>query len=691
MVPYKDTATYYFLQGGGEMGQLIRAKDWSHTSIGSPDNWPNSLQTLVSVMLDNPFGTYIAWGKDFIQLYNDGYRPILGASKHPQALGISTRDTFSEIWHIIGPMFEGVMTGKAVGFADFMLPLNRYGYVEECYFDFSYSPIRKDNGEVGGVLVTVIETTNKKKAEEALVQSEQRFRTMADNIPNLAWMAEPDGSIFWYNKKWYEYTGTTPDQMKGWGWQVVHDPAHLPLVLELWVKSISSGQPFEMTFPLKGADHNYRQFLTRVLPVRNPKGEIYQWFGTNTDITERIEAEQNLKKSEDNLRNVILQAPVAMCILRGPEYIVEIANEKMFELWGKSLEEVINKPVFEGLPEARDQGLEALLFNVYTTGETFSANGLAVNLPRKGSMQTVYINFVYEAFKDGDGSISGIMAVAVDVTEQILARNKIEEVVAQRTEELASANLELSHTNSELARSNANLEEFAYAASHDMKEPVRKIHFFTDRLKASLGDRITEEEALYLGRLEMASRRMSSLIDDLLSYSMASIKPKEMESINLNQLMDIVLSDLELEIEEKRAMVVVEELCTIKGYPRQLQQAFQNLIGNALKYNKPGIFPEINIKCKLISGKELHLQIPAENQHKEYFDIFISDNGIGFEQKDSERIFNVFTRLHSNAEYKGTGVGLSIVRKVIENHNGYISALSKLGEGSVFHIFIPAD
>ncbi|MEO6759206.1 MAG: PAS domain-containing protein, partial [Saprospiraceae bacterium] len=313
----------YFLSGGGEMGALIRAKDWRNTSLGDPKLWPQSLQTMVAVMLDNPFGMYIAWGKEYIQLYNDGYRPILGSTKHPQALGISTRETFAEIWHIIGSMFDQVMQGAPVGFPDFMLPLNRNGFVEECYFDFSYSPIRKDDGEVGGVLVTVIETTNKKKAEEALIQSEERFRAMAENIPNLAWMAHADGGIFWYNKKWYEYTGTTPEQMQGWGWQSVHDPETLPAVLLNWRDSIANGQPFEMVFPLKGTDGRFRQFLTRILPVYDREGKITQWFGSNTDITRQIEAEQNL-------RNTILQAPVAMCIFRGPNHVVELANERMY-------------------------------------------------------------------------------------------------------------------------------------------------------------------------------------------------------------------------------------------------------------------------------------------------------------------------------------------------------------------------
>jgi PAS domain S-box-containing protein len=296
-----NNSGHYFLRGGGEMGELIRATDWSKTSLGDPANWPQSLCTMVAVMLDNPFGMYIAWGSEYIQLYNDGYRPILGATKHPHALGISTRETFSEIWNIVESMFDGVMKGKAVGVTDFMFLLNRYGYEEECYFDFSYSPIRKDNGEVGGVLVTVIETTQKKRATEALKESNKRYI------------------------------------------------------------------------------------------------------------------------------NNIMQAPVAMCILRGNNFVVEIANEQMLQLWGKQAEQVMYKPIFEGLPEAKNQDLEPLLENVYNTGEKFVANERPVNLPRNGKLETIYINFVYDALKEADGTISGIVAIAIDVTTQVIARSKIEE------------------------------------------------------------------------------------------------------------------------------------------------------------------------------------------------------------------------------------------------------------------------
>lgn len=244
-----DNSKFYFLSGGGEMGAHIREKNWNETPLGNPNTWPQSLQTSVAIMLNNPFAMYIAWGDQYTQLYNDGYRPILGATKHPQALGISSEITFREIWHIIEPMFGDVMKGKAVGFPDFMLPLDRNGFIEKCYFDFAYSPILQSDGKVGGVLVTVIETTQSKQAIDDLKKSEERFRSMADNIPNLAWMANKDGWIYWYNKKWHDYTGTTSAEMEGWGWQSVHHPDELPGVLLNWTASIESGEPFEMIFP----------------------------------------------------------------------------------------------------------------------------------------------------------------------------------------------------------------------------------------------------------------------------------------------------------------------------------------------------------------------------------------------------------------------------------------------------------
>ncbi len=174
------------LSGGGEMGALMRTIDWSRTAVGPVETWPQSLRTALSILLETGFPMYIAWGAEFTQFYNDGYRPILGSTKHPAAMGISTRQTFAEIWHIIGPMFDGVMQGRPTTVVDFLLPLDRHGFVEECYFIFSYSPIRRETGTVGGVLVTVTETTQRVlgerrlKTSQALAAQTREARTMQE-------------------------------------------------------------------------------------------------------------------------------------------------------------------------------------------------------------------------------------------------------------------------------------------------------------------------------------------------------------------------------------------------------------------------------------------------------------------------------------------------------------------------------
>jgi PAS domain S-box-containing protein len=290
---------YYFLRGGGEMGKLIRAKDWSKTALGDPADWPQSLCTMVAVILGNPFAMYIAWGSEHTQLYNDAYRLILGATKHPQALGSSTQDSFPEIWHIIESIFIGAMNGKAVGFSDFMVSLNRNGFLEECYFDFSYTPIRNNDGSVGGVLVTVVETTNKKKAEESLKESNQRFR------------------------------------------------------------------------------------------------------------------------------NIVQQAPVAMCIFRGDNYIVEIANDRTLGVLIKD-KNFIGKPFFESMPELENQ-IKPIFDNIIQSGIPFYGNEFEVTLFRNGKNEKAYFNFVYEPIREEDKTISGIIVAATEVTDQINARKKIEE------------------------------------------------------------------------------------------------------------------------------------------------------------------------------------------------------------------------------------------------------------------------
>jgi signal transduction histidine kinase len=251
--------------------------------------------------------------------------------------------------------------------------------------------------------------------------------------------------------------------------------------------------------------------------------------------------------------------------------------------------------------------------------------------------------------------------------------------------------LEMASVVEELKRSNNSLEEFAHAASHDLKEPVRKIQFFTERLKSKISERLDEEELDVLSRMEKATERMRLLIDDLLQYSLVNHRQSEIEEIDLHKKLLLVLDDLEVPVKEKQAIINIGTLPKVKGYRRQLQQMFQNLVSNALKYSKQGEVPVISVTSRQVSGVDSGMNVPSGLWNNQFHLIEVTDNGIGFDQQDAERIFQMFTRLHGKYEYAGTGVGLSIVKKVVENHNGYIKATGEPGKGATFSILLPVQ
>ncbi|GAB3492445.1 hypothetical protein GCM10027341_06570 [Spirosoma knui] len=274
----------------------------------------------------------------------------------------------------------------------------------------------------------------------------------------------------------------------------------------------------------------------------------------------------------------------------------------------------------------------------------------------------------------------------------LMSTSKLDnEVVIHFTDftRLRHLQLQLESKIDELKRSNQQLEDFAHAASHDLKEPVRKIQAFSELLKTSLEGQLSDTATAYLDRIQTAAMRMNTLIEALLAYSALDQQSVTLEEVPLNEVVAQVLIDLEYEIEQKGATVQVDELCVITGYRRQWEQAFQNLLSNALKYSKPTIPPCIHIDCSTVSGHDVTIPIAQTDRSTDFHLVRIQDNGIGFNRSDAARIFDVFTRLHGASKYKGSGVGLSTVKKVVRNHTGYIWADSEPGEGSTFFILLP--
>ena len=794
--------------GGGEMGQLIREKDWSKTAIGLPETWPQSLITTLNILLSSKFPKFLWWGPELTCFYNDAYRPSLGAEgKHPSMLGMNGEEAWSEIWHIIKPLMDQVLTdGESLYFENLLVPIFRNGQLEDVYWTFSYSPARDDEGKIAGVLVTCAETTQ-----------------------------------------------------------------------ELLLKS-------------------------------------------------------KLERSELKLRLIIQQAPASIATFTGPNYITDIVNNKALSIWGRKREDVINKPIFEAIPELVDQGIKELLDDVYKTGKRFAASELPVQILRDGNLETIYVNFSYEALYDANGDIDGVITIGHIVTDQVLAHKKVEASEEQLTMVIEASELgiydfnlqnrkldgskrlheifdltegednnhelfvnsihpkdlqirksafeksfidgnlaytcrvvhrdgnqrwievkgkvhydennaplkvlgtvrditseknniqkleeseqkfrllansipqhiwtadpdgnlnyfnqsvyeysgykpedlelegwlaivhpddkigslkawtesiatgkefffehrfrkydgtyrwqlsrakpqlnqegeiqmwvgssndihdqkeftnelerlvlertnELAQNVKDLASMNKELQSFAYISSHDLQEPLRKIQTFATLLLENEFDNLTEDGKEQFKRMQNAAKRMQTLIGDLLSYSRTSISERKFEATDLNKLIKEVKMDLKEELALHHAIVEYEELCTLNIIPFQFRQLLQNLISNSLKFSVKDRDPHIVVSSKKGLGNEFEFErlSPTIN----YCHLRISDNGIGFEQKYSERIFELFQRLHGKEKFQGTGIGLAIVKKIVDNHDGYITANGKPNQGATFDIYLP--
>jgi two-component system, chemotaxis family, CheB/CheR fusion protein len=291
-----------------------------------------------------------------------------------------------------------------------------------------------------------------------------------------------------------------------------------------------------------------------------------------------------------------------------------------------------------------------------------------------------------------------ILLVIKDITEQVIARNKnladqqlraqeLEEKVRQRTFELGEANELLRERNAELGKMNKELESFTYVSSHDLQEPLRKIQTFSRYLLEKEYTVLSDKGKDYFNRIQSAADRMQQLIDDLLAFSKINLDERKFENTDLNIIVQEVKNDLNETIEEKRASIETTELGRANVIPFQFRQLLYNLVSNSLKFSKPETSPRIVIRSRNVIFNEAGDKnlLPG----KEYCHITFADNGIGFESHFSEQIFEVFQKLHAQEEYSGTGIGLAIVRKIVENHNGVIAATSELGKGTTFDIYIP--
>lgn len=239
----------------------------------------------------------------------------------------------------------------------------------------------------------------------------------------------------------------------------------------------------------------------------------------------------------------------------------------------------------------------------------------------------------------------------------------------------------------QLDKSNKNLQEFVYVASHDLQEPLRKIYTFTERLKNKFSDSLGQEGSMYANRILSSTKNMQTLLEDLLNFSRLSFNEKQFEIISIKKVVDEIISDLEIKIEETKTLITCDNLPDIEAYPSQIKQLFNNLVSNAIKFRKPDVPVSIRISSNTVTAQDFP-DLPMLKNNK-YINITVEDNGIGFDQEFAERVFLIFQRLNGKAEYSGSGVGLAICKKIVDNHHGFIFATSVVNQGAKFTVLLP--
>jgi signal transduction histidine kinase len=362
------------------------------------------------------------------------------------------------------------------------------------------------------------------------------------------------------------------------------------------------------------------------------------------------------------LRSLIMQAPVPIQILRGPGLVIDLVNETTVQRLGWRREDVTGKPFETIIPQSVD-----LLKRVYESRQPVTTPEMPFDFLRDGNRSPGFIRFTYTPLQDPEGNMEGILVTGDDVTAQVVERRAQQSFSEELEREVAART-------SDLVKANKELESFNYVTSHDLQEPLRKIQMFIDRILHG-----KESPDKLLSKINDSAGKMRELIKSILTYSRFSRSEQGMGTVDLGAVLHEVCRDFECVIEEKEAVIHVGILPVIRANRVQMTQLFTNLLSNALKFSRGA--PVIDVTADEVTREGAPLA--------RYVRINFQDNGIGFEAQYSTQIFELFQRLHSKDQYAGSGIGLSIVKKIVDQHRGYIIAESGATGGAVFRIWLP--
>ena len=600
---------------------------------------------------------------------------------------ISYNQRFIEIWNMPQEIVNAKNDNAALSFAMTQLVHPQqfiekveylYGHPDETSIDeLEYKdgkivqrhgyPVIGEDGTYYAWSWVFRDITPQKINENFIKQSEARFQAAVEAVAGILWTNNAQGEMEGEQPGWSALTGQSFEEYHGYGWAAAIHPDDAQPTIDAWNEAVRKQNTFVFEHRLKMKNGDWGHFSVQAIPVFNFDGTIREWVGVHTNITEQRRNQDILKESEERFRLLADEMPQFVWVGNSIGEL-EYFNKAVYDYSGLQEEDFVNGGWVQIVhPDDREENLR-LWQHAVATGEHFNFEHRFRN--KLGEYRWQLSRAVPQ--KDFNGVIQQWIGTSTDINDRKIFIEELENMVAERTKEL-------NELNARLLQSNEDLQQFAHVASHDLKEPVRKIKLFAGRLQDEVQHFVKKDDAgLYLAKIQSAANRMIAMIEGVLAYSTLNDAEQLIEKIDINELLHHIETDLEVAIQQKNAIINCDNLPTIEGATVLIYQLFYNLVNNSLKFAKP--------------GERVHIEITSKSVMKEgitYAEIKVTDKGIGFEQEYAEKIFDTFARLNSKDKFEGTGLGLSLCKKIIQRHRGTITALGTHHAGATFIVTIP--
>ena len=635
-----------------------------------------------------PIGITIFRGPELVvELANKTYLEIVDRNED-ELVGTPFFETFPELRVPVQHLLQGVMeTGEPYHGTEFKVSLKRHGGLEDTYFNFVYHPLRESDSTISGVIVVATEVTEQVRSKYKLAESEHKFREMIMKSPipmtifrGRDYVIELANAVMFekiWRKKEHEVIGKKLldvfPELKGQKYPELLNKVYESGVVHSEKESVAYVQ----------GDDGLKKFILdyEYAPLFDEDNTVWGMFVTVNDVSEKVEARRRIEENEEKL-NVVIEASelgIWELDLRTREGIY---SDRYLQILGYSERVTLDHRQLLNHLHPDDLPIRHAAFGqALKTGKLHYEARLVWN-----DKSIHWIEARGKLFYDRDGQPEKMLGTIRDITEEKNKKAILESFASELEKKVTERTAELKENNSALERMNEELQSFAYVSSHDLQEPLRKIQTFASRIKEN--EKLSEKGTDYFTRMEKAANQMQVLIQDLLAYSRTSTTDRGFEAVDLTHLVNELKHDFEEILREKEGVIEAINLGEVRIIPLQFRQVMFNLISNSLKFAAPDRPPVIRIEAiNGIHAEDLSTKFTPRDDR--YYRVTIIDNGIGFDPLYKEKIFEAFQRLHGKHEYSGTGVGLAIVKKIIENHRGYIEAVAVPDRGARFDIYLP--